>query len=75
MIEKQVKLNLAAHALWIVNTVVDSTTGTVLEYQQLKLGPDAKQWIQGFFNKVGPLAQDFRREILTGSNTVHVIHP
>jgi len=57
MIEKQVKLNLPVYAFWTVKTIVGPTTGAALEHPQLKLGPDAKQWIQGFSNEFDRLAQ------------------
>ena len=57
------------------NSVVDPFTGAVLEYKNLKLGPAAKLWIRGFSNEVDRLVQGGRPQILTGSNTIHFIHP
>ena len=74
-IKKQHDLNLPPHAFLTANSVVDPLTGTVLEYKDFKLGPAAKLLIRGFSNEVGRLAQGVRPQILTGSNTIHFIHP
>ena len=52
-----------------------TTSRTILEYKYFKLGPAAKLWIRGFSNEVDRLAQGVRPQILTGSNTIHFIHP
>ena len=74
-ITSQHNLNLPAHAFWTANTVVDPDTGASLEYKDLKLGEDSQQWLQGCSNEMGRLAQGVRPHMLTGTNTIHFIHP
>ena len=38
---------------WSANAVVDPATGNILEYAQLRLGPDGKEWIQAMANELG----------------------
>ena len=37
---------------WSANAVVDPATGNILEYAQLRLGPDGKERIQGMANEL-----------------------
>ena len=51
--------NLAIHsslppeAFFTANAVVDPETGAALEYRHLRVGPDAKEWLQGASNEIG----------------------
>jgi hypothetical protein len=62
-----------AYAYWTANAVVDPATGLALEYNQLRLGPDSKLWIQGATNEMGRLAQGLDSSDLEGTNTIHFI--
>ena len=75
LITKQHNLNLPPQAFFSANSGVDSTTGASLEYPQLKLGDNAKNWIKGCSNEIGRLARGVHLEMMTGSNTIHFIHP
>ena len=46
-----------------------------MEYKDLKSKPQAKEQIRSCSNELGQLAQDGKTRILTGSNTIHFIHP
>ena len=46
-----------------------------MEYSQLKLGNEAKAWIKGCSNEIGRLARGVYPQMMTGSNTIHFIHP
>jgi hypothetical protein len=66
--------DLPAHAHWgTANSVIDPDTGACLEYRHLKLGPDAKLWIQGAANEIGRLANGVEPNIKTGTQTIHFI--
>ena len=74
---KQAKSNhgiLPPEAYWKANAVVDPTTGAAIEYAQLKIGTDSKDWLHSCANKIGHLAQGILPGIPTGSNTMHFIH-
>lgn len=73
--QNQHSLYLLFHAFWTANSVVDPDTGAALEYFDLKLGSQGKQWIAGTSNEIGWLAQGVQPNIFTGSNTIHFIHP
>ena len=75
MINRQLSLNVPAHIFWTTNSVIDSIIGASLKYIDLNLGPQAKKWILSCPNKLGQLAQGIKPRILTGSNTIHFIHP
>jgi hypothetical protein len=48
---------MPAHAFWTANAVVDPSTGTALEYPQLKLGDNSKLWLEATSRKIGRIAQ------------------
>ena len=63
-----------AHAYWTANSVVCEKTGKALEYAQLKLGEDGKEWIGAAANEIGRLTQGNGKAMPTGTNTMHFIH-
>jgi hypothetical protein len=63
--------SLPAHAFWTANAVVDPSTGTAMEYPQLKLGEDSKLWLAAASREIGRLAQGKQPDMPTGSNTMH----
>jgi hypothetical protein len=65
--------SLLAHAFWTANAVVDPSTGTAMEYPQLKLGEDSKLWLAAASREIGCLAQGKQPDMPTGSNTVHFL--
>ena len=46
-----------------------------MECPQLILGDKAKHWIKGCSNEIGRLARGVHLQMMTGSNTIHFIHP
>ena len=75
VIRTQNNLNLPCHAFFTANAVLDPITGAALEYPKLKLGDNAKAWIRGCSNEIGRLARGVHPQMMTGSNTIHFIHP
>ena len=75
LIRTQNDLNLPCHAFFTANAVLDPITGSALEYSKLKLGENAKAWIHGCSNEIGRLARGVHPQIMTGSNTIHFVHP
>ena len=73
-IVKQHSLNLPSHAFFTANAVLDPDTGTALEYPQLNLGKNTKEWIRGCSNEIGRLAREVHPRMMTGSNTIQFIH-
>jgi hypothetical protein len=49
--------SMPAYAFWTANAVVDPSTGTAMEYPQLKLGEDSKLWLAAASREIGRLAQ------------------
>ena len=74
IIAKQYSLNLPSHAFFTANAVLDPYTGATLEYPQLKLGKNVKEWIRGCSNEIGRLAREVQLRMITASNTIHFIH-
>ena len=64
---------MPAHAFWTANAVVDPSTGTALEYPQLKLGDDSKLWLEAASREIGRLAQGKQPDMPSGSNTMHFL--
>jgi hypothetical protein len=64
---------MPAHAFWTANAVVDPSTGTAMEYPQLKLGEDSKLWLAAASREIGRLGQGKQPDIPTGSNTMHFL--
>ena len=75
LIQKHHTFNLPPYAFWTSNSVVDTNTGATLEYRDRKLGSQATQCIAGTSNEIGRLAQRVKPYMLTGSDTIHFIHP
>jgi len=59
----------------IMNAVLDTTTGELLEYKQLIQGPEKHIWIRSLANYIGRLAQGISIRMKTGTNTIFFIHP
>ena len=66
--------SLPPEAFFTANSVIDPETGAALEYRHLRVGPNAKEWLQGASNEIGRLAQGLEPNMKTGSNTMHFIH-
>jgi hypothetical protein len=66
--------SIPAHAFWTANAVVNPSTGTALEYPQLKLGKESKLWLEAASREIGRLAQGKQLDMPTGSNTMHFIN-
>ena len=75
LIRTQHDLSLPCHAFFTTNIVLDPIIGAALEYSKLKLGGNSKAWIRGCSNEIGRLARAVHPQIMTGSNTIHFIHP
>ena len=56
-----------------INTVLDPTTGDLLELRQLLKTPEAKSWIYVAFNKLERLAQGSKKRTIKDTNTNHFI--
>jgi hypothetical protein len=65
--------SMPAHTFWTAKAVVDPSTGTALEYPQLKLGEDSKLWLAAASREIGRLAQVKQPDIPTGSNIMHFL--
>jgi hypothetical protein len=65
--------SLPAHAFWTAKFVVDPSTGTAMEYPQLKLGEDSKLWLAAASREIGRLAQGKQPDMPTGCNTMHFL--
>jgi hypothetical protein len=65
--------SLPAHAFWTANAVVDLSTGTAMEYPQLKLGEDSKLWLAAASREIGRLGQGKQPDMPIGSNTMHFL--
>jgi hypothetical protein len=65
--------SMPAHACWTTNAVVNPSTGTSMEYPQLKLGDDSKLWLAAASREIGCLAQGKQPDKPTGSNTMHFL--
>ena len=63
--------SIPSHAFWTANAVVNPSTGTALEYSELKLGKDSKPWLEAASREIGRLAQGKQPGMPTGSNTMH----
>jgi hypothetical protein len=66
--------SMPAHAFWTANAVVNPSTGTALEYPQLKLGEESKLGLEDASREIGRLAQGKQPDMPTGSNTMHFIN-
>ena len=50
--------------------MIDKATGTVLEYNNLKIGPDGEQWVQAAANEIGCLTQGVQPHMPNGTETM-----
>ena len=75
LITSQNKLNLPPQAFFTTNAIVDSHTGALLEYPQLKLDEKIKKWTKGESNKIGRLTRDVHPQMMICSNIIYFIHP
>ena len=58
-----------------INTVIDSTTGDLLELRQLMKTTEDKLCIYKEFNKLARLAQGSKKRTIKITNTIHFISP
>ena len=58
-----------------INSVLDPTTGDLLELRQLLKTPEAKLWRYGAFNNLACQAQGSTKQAIKGTNTIHFISP
>jgi hypothetical protein len=65
--------SLPAHAFWTANAVVDPSTGTAMEYPQLKLDEDSKLWLAAPSREMDCLAQGKQPDMPTGSKMMHFL--
>ena len=75
LIRKQHALNFYFACILTANAVLGTNTGDSLDYPQLKLVRNAKEWIGCCSNEIGCLARDVYPRMMTGLNTIHFIHP
>ena len=74
LIRKQHALNFYFACILTANAVLGTNTGDSLDYPQLKLVRNAKEWIGCCSNEIGCLARDVYPRMMTGLNTIHFIH-
>ena len=56
-----------------LNSVLDPSTGDLLELRKLLKTPEAKLWIYGAFNEVACLAQGSKKRNIKGTKKIHFI--
>ena len=65
--------SLPEHLTLAINSVLDPTTGSSLEYNALMKGPTATTWQTSFANELGRLANGIGARMPTGTNTLAFI--
>ena len=58
-----------------MNSVLDTTTGKIIEYKESLKGSDGKNWINGCSTEFARIAQGRKKDNTKGTNTLFFIHP